>query len=160
MKKHWYVVANRKAMEIFTRAEQNERTKLTPIKVIRNPLGELKRRDLFKSDAGKSVRSVGRAGSIHYSEVKHNDPLDEVALQFAKEIVDYLRKQQIKNSFATLTIVAEPHFLGKIRVSMHPLLKASVSRWVKKDLMNTPKNKLPTFLLAKKRRTRVELPAV
>lgn len=154
MKKNWYVVANRKAARIYIKDESKENSKpLRLVKTIKNPLGELKRKDLFKTQAGKSIRSVGRIGAIHFAEVKRNDPIDEVAIQFAKQITDYLRKQQTKDAFGNLTVVAEPKFLGKIRTSMHPILKDSVQKWIRKDLMNTPQDKLPVFLLAKKRKT-------
>ena len=157
MKKHWYVVANRKRAEIFINKELRDGgNQLTLIKALENPLGDAKRRDLIRHEAGKSHKPIGR-GAVHFAEVKRKDPLEVVAGQFSKKISSYLRDQQLKNNFTGLTIVAEPHFLGILRASMPSELTAAVSKWLRKDLVKTPPAKLPGFLLPKKVKSQIPL---
>lgn len=144
MLEHWFIVVNQKMAKVFT--EVSAANRLKQIEVLDNPLGRERNRNLVKKQAGSGVKSVGR-GAVHYSRTKRHDPHEEASLQFASKIAQYLEKEWKKKSFKTLTVVAEPHFLGKIKAAMDPKLKQLVLKWVGKDLQKTPQKRLAQFLL-------------
>lgn len=141
---HWFVVMSQKTVRILTIARDTNQ--LTQLKLFDNPLGRLRKHDLVKKQAGRGQKSIGRTGLIHYSESKRSDPHEEAALQFAKQITDYLEIKRQQKKFNSLTIVAEPRFIGKVRSCMSPQLKKVVKQWYKKDLLKTPQDKLVQIL--------------
>lgn len=149
---HWYIVANQKEVRIFVK--ESERQQLKLLKILTNPLGREKRRALIRKQAGRGVRSVGHLGSVHYSEPKRRDPHEVAVIQFAREVAQFLEKEKLKKSFKSLTVVAEPHLLGKLRTEMIGSLKASVSSWITKDLQKTPRRELVKMLLPKEKMLR------
>ena len=144
---HWYAVASQKEVRIFVKT--SERPQLKLLKVLTNPLGGEKRRALIKKQAGRGVKSIGHLGSVHYSQPKRHDPHEEAVIQFSKEVAQFLQSEKLRKNFDSLTIVAEPHFLGKLRTEMKPNLQSVVIDWIKKDLQKTPKKELIDFLLPK-----------
>lgn len=145
---HWYVVASQKEARVFIKT--SDRKQLGLLKTLANPLWAVKRRDLVRKEAGRGVKSIGRIGSVSYSQPKRHDPHEEATFQFAKEISQFLESEKLKKSFESLTIVAEPHLLGKIRADMKDGLQKAVTSWLKKDLQKTPQKALVDFLLPKK----------
>lgn len=141
---HWIVVSNQKEAKIFVKTNERQRLKL--LEVLVNPLSGEKRSALIRKQAGRGVKSIGRICSISYSEPKRHDPLEEASIQFAKQFADFLQKEKFKNRFSSVTIVAEPRFLGKLRSVMSSKLKASVVEWIRKDLQKTPKAMLADSL--------------
>ena len=144
---HWFVVASQKEARVFIKT--SDRKQLRLLKSLTNPLGTVKRRDLIRKKAGRGVKSIGRVGSVSYSQPKRHDPHDEAVIQFAKEISQFLESERLNKNFESLTVVAEPHLLGKIRAVMGDYLNNSVTNWIKKDLQKTPKKELADFLLPK-----------
>ena len=142
---HWYVVASQKEARIFVKTSERQQLKL--LKVLTNPLGGIKRRDLIRKQAGRGVKSIGHLGSVHYSQPKRHDPHEEAVIQFSKEVAQFLQSEKLRKKFDSLTIVAEPHLLGKLRTEMKPNLQSVVIDWIKKDLQKTPKKELIDFLL-------------
>ena len=149
MTKPWFVVADQRVARFFTE-EANKELKMH--KILKNSLSNLRRRDLVRHEAGTGMKSLGGRGSAHFREAK-NDPIEEASMQFAREIVHFLKKQQLQKKFTVLTIVAEPHFLGKIRSSMDMPLKNIVKKWIKKDLHKVPSVEFSSRLLSKTKRT-------
>lgn len=145
---HWYIVASQKEVRVFVKSLEKPQLKL--LETLTNPLGGEKRRALVKKQAGKGVKSIGHLGAIYYSEPKRHDPHEEAVIQFAKKIAQFLKKEKLNKNFDSLSIIAEPHLLGKMRAEMSADLKSSVTKWIKKDLQKTPINKLVEFLLPKK----------
>jgi protein required for attachment to host cells len=145
---HWFVVASQKTVRIFT--EVSERNRLKQLQEFDNPLGRERNRALVRKQAGLGVKSAGQ-GSVHYSEKKRHDPHEEAAVQFAKKVCNFLESEFQNKKFKSLTIVAEPHFIGKLRTMMKPALQKFVTEWIKKDLLKTPYKELVCFLLPTKR---------
>lgn len=143
---HWYVVSSQKEIRIFTKTL--ERSNLKILKTLKNPLGEVKKRELIRKQAGHGTKSIGRVGSVHYSETKRHDPHEEAVIQFAKMVAKFLEEEKLKKSFQSLSVIAEPHFLGKIRAELTRDLKGLVTQWIKKDLQKTPQKKLVELLLS------------
>lgn len=145
---HWYIIASQKQVKIIVKTSDGEHVRL--VKKITNSIGGVRNRRLFKKRAGMGIKSMGSRGVVRYLESKSNDPHEAVALHFAKEINRYLEREFHNKSFRYLSIVAEPHFLGKIRSTMSKTLLSVVLGWIKKDLQKTPQAKLIGFLSAQK----------
>lgn len=145
MSDHWFMVASKKEVRIY--AGSPEAGQMILLKSLINPLGQTKRADLIHKEAGRGMKSIGRHSTVRYSEPKRHDPLENSLKQFARSIVHFLEGERQQHRFATLTVVAEPHFLGKLKAEMRPLLRKCVFAWIKKDLQNTPKNLLSDLLL-------------
>ena len=79
---------------------------------------------------------------------KFENPIPEEAstIPFSKEICNYLESEHQSKNFYTLTIAAEPHFSGKIRAVMSPVLQKLVLNWIRKDLEKIPIERLPLHL--------------
>lgn len=76
------------------------------------------------------------------------NPIAEEAssIGFAKQLIRFLNKEhQIKN-FSSLTIAAEPRFLGKIRTQIKSPIKNTVKNWIQKDLIKIPLKQLVDHL--------------
>lgn len=77
-----------------------------------------------------------------------DNPVPEEAstIPFAKEMVEFLEKEFQLKSFESLTVAAEPHFLGKIKEVMPKQIESLVRNWIRKDLFKIPLHKLPSHL--------------
>lgn len=144
---HWIVVASQKEARIFRKSSSTGR--LILVTTFENPLGGERRRNLIRKEAGRGVKSFGRVGAVTYSQTKRNDPVDEAVKQFARDLSRFLDAERLKKSFESMTMVAEPRLLGKIRAEMSSDLLHSVSRWMRKDLQKTPRLELQQMLLSK-----------
>lgn len=147
MNGHWYIVASQKSVRVFTEVAAKPRIKL--IQTVENPLAQEKKKDLVKKQAGKAVKSAGRFGVSRHVEIK-NDPREQSVLQFARQIAKFLDGEKKQKNFQSLTIVAEPHFLGRVKSELTPAVKKTVTDWIQKDLQKTSKKQLEDFLLQKK----------
>lgn len=145
---HWYVVANQREAKIYVKTPHRKQLKL--LNSVVNPLGMEKRRALIKREAGRGVKSMGRAGSVSFSKSDQYNPQEDAIVQFSRQITQFLRSEKLKNSFQSMTLVAEPHLLGLIKAKMNSALKNSTTHWIKKDLQKKPQNELARFLLAPK----------
>ena len=144
---HWFVVASQREARVFIKTSDRRQFRL--LKSLTNPLGTVKRRELIRKKAGRGVKSIGRIASVSYSEPRPHDPHDQANIQFAREISHFLETEKLKKKFESLTMVAEPHLLGKIRNEMKDELKGKVTSWIKKDLQKIPQTALAEFLLPK-----------
>lgn len=152
---HWFLIASQKTAQIFTETPQDGTLK--QVKLFDNPLGRERNRALIRKQAGAGVKSLGRVGAVHYLETKRQDPHEQSAIQFARQIGQFLNEERLCKNFETLTVVAEPSFLGKLRAEMKPRTETSVVDWIKKDLQKIPINKLPGILKLKQRKRQVPL---
>jgi len=141
---HWYVVASQKEARIFVKLSGTTQLKL--LQSLTNPLGALKRSALIKKQAGRGVKSVGQAGSINYSMPKRHDPHEDAISQFSRDLAHFFEAEKLKRSFDSMTVVAAPHFLGKIKSEMSQDLQHYVTHWIKKDLQKSPPHELIHFL--------------
>lgn len=148
---HWFIVASQKEARIFTKTSNRRQLKL--LKTLTNPLGSEKRAALIRKQAGRGVKSIGRVGFVSYSEPKRHDPHEQAVKQFAKDISHFLESEKLKNHFDSLTVIAEPRLLGKIRKEMRSDFQELVMDWVKRDLQKTPTKKLTDFLLPPPKKT-------
>lgn len=141
---HWYVVANREAVKIFI--QNSDLRRLKQIKELNYSLGGAKRSALVRKQAGRGMKRGGGRTLGRFSIIKH-DPKEDVAIQFARKISLFLERERARFHFGSLTVVAEPRFLGKIRKAMGSEVKKCVKTWLARDLNKTPIKELPSFLL-------------
>lgn len=160
---HWYVVGNQRVVRVFSEIAPFEDEipsdvarvmnprgvkKFKLIRAIENPLGRVKTRDLLHQEKGIGVRSLGHFGtSVRYAETKRQNPHEQAANQFARNVVGYLQKERQNKKFSDLTIIAEPHFLGKLRAAMDAPTERKVVQWIKKDLREVTPSRLADIFL-------------
>lgn len=118
---HWYVVANQKQVNVFTQIKDEDESN-----------------NQLKNKYGNKLQLIK----------KFDNPIPEEAssVPFAKEVINYLDKQQQIKSFTSLAVIAEPRFLGKIKAQMKPQLISVVTNWIKKDLHKIPLGHLADHL--------------
>ena len=121
-------------------------------------MGRERKRALIRKQAGRGVKSMGRTGVVRYSQTKRHDPHEAAAIQFAKNVAKFLKKERQQKHFDTLTVVAEPHFLGKLKLAMSLELKKTVHEWIRKDLQKTPQSQLIKFLMPTKAKKNESIP--
>jgi protein required for attachment to host cells len=144
---HWYVVGNQLELKVYT--ESSQRGKLKLVKEFKNSLGKEKKSALIRNTPGKGIVSAGRTGVFRYTQAQRSDPREEAAVQFTREVGKFLDKMGKQKEYSSLTVVAEPKFLGKLRASMGPSTERKVETWLKKDLCKAPKKKLHAALKLK-----------
>jgi protein required for attachment to host cells len=144
--KNWFLVASQKEVRVFIDVS-DRRKRLELVSTIRNPLGDVKRNDLFKRQAGRGIRTVGARGAVHYLDAHRSDPRDQALTQFARYVSGFLESELRRHRFESLTIAAEPHFLGILRAEMATSVNGHVISWLKKDLQKTPARKLADYLV-------------
>jgi protein required for attachment to host cells len=140
MNGYWFIVASQIDARVFTEVKEN---KFRLVKSFSNPLGRERNRVLRRKKPGMGMRSSGHSSSHRQTRVGKHDPHDEVATQFARKIINFLEQAFIKKDFRSLTIVAEPRFLGKLKSAMTPKIKKTVKNWVEKDLEKISAHDLP-----------------
>jgi protein required for attachment to host cells len=118
--------------KIFIQGEGKLNLKV--VKILNNPLGRERSRTLHNKKPGSMMTSGG--GVFRNIERGGISPHEQEAIQFAGTIGRYLKSYLDEKKFKTLTVVAEPHFLGKIKAAMSPRVVESVITWVEKDLLN------------------------
>lgn len=141
----WFIVASQKEARVFVHS--SNRKKFTLINSIENELWTTKKRDLIKREAGRGVKSMGRVGTVRYSQLKRHDPREEATVQFARELIAFLEAERHKKSFDSLIVLAEPHLLGIIRAEMSVNLSKMVTDWIKRNLQKSPEREVNEFLL-------------
>lgn len=73
-------------------------------------------------------------------------PEEASSVPFAKTLIYFLTNEHRLKNFNSLTIAAEPHFLGKIKGQLKPPLNETVKNWIRKDLIKIPLKHLPDHL--------------
>jgi len=82
----------------------------------------------------KAGRSFDSAGQGRHGVGEKDDPKDQVAKRFAKEVGTYLDMKRQGGLYTKLIIVAAPRFLGKLRKSLTDGVSELVSLEIDKDL--------------------------
>ena len=89
-----------------------------------------------------AVSAERRAGQGRHAEEPPTDPKRHAKASFAREIAQTLDDERRKNSFAELTVVAPPQFLGDLRGAMSGELRALIDTEINKDLTKLPLHEL------------------
>ena len=127
--KTWVVVASAARARIF---EVDGRCEpLQEVMDLVNPEDRLQAQAL-KSD--KPGRAFDRLGGQRHAMGTTVSPKEQVAIRFAKQVVDRLDADWHRGRFDSLCVVASPHFLGLLRDRMGNSLTRAVRGEVINDL--------------------------
>lgn len=145
MNGHWYVIAGRDQVKVLSEMKAPNRFRM--VKTITNSLGRLRNQDLKHPERGQTGRRLGGKGPLTYVGLESTDPHEDAAIQFARQIGQYLESELNMEGFYGLTVIAEPKFLGMLRRQMSGRLKQTVEEWVAKDLQKLSLKDLEGVLL-------------
>ncbi len=130
----WIVVASAREARIL---EESTGNKLHQIKIIRNPLGREHNRAMTSDKPGMN-RGKAFSGSGLHAMAKENSPHEDALQVFAKKLVEDLYHDLGEKKVKSLTLIAEPHLLGKLRLLMEKKeIKDLHLKWLNKDLQNS-----------------------
>ena len=129
----WIVVASAREARILEKTAGN---KLHQIKIIRNPLGREHNRAMTTDKPGMN-RGKSFSGSELHAMAKENSPHEDALQAFAKQLVEALCHDANEKNVMQLTLIAEPHLLGKLRLLMGKKeIRGLDLKWINKDLQN------------------------
>lgn len=130
MAKHaWILVADSVRARIFS--VDSATAPLIPIEQLVHPESRLHDRDMKSDRPGRAFDSHG--GGRHATG-KAVSPKEQEAIRFAGEIAAYLDRGRTKGEFRGLVVVADPRFLGILRVALSSEVKKLVTLEVDKEL--------------------------
>lgn len=144
----WFVVVNRKSAKVFEISRKPD--SLTWLKTLRNPLGTTKNRLMTSDKPGMARGKFSKAKGLH-ALTRERDPHEDVAVEFAKKISQFLRDHREEKDYLSLTIAAEPHMMGLVKKAIErDHLKVNI-KWMSKDLEKMSTDKLETMLFTTKK---------
>lgn len=129
MSNYWILAADSTEARLFTREK-----KFSPpveLKDWLHPESRLPGRDLEHDRQGKTFSSHGYGQSDNQ---KHTEPKKREAQDFARELAGHLDAARARGEFDSLSIVAEPSFLGLIRDSLDENTRELIDVEVDKNL--------------------------
>ena len=136
--KTWIAVINRAEARFFeTNSHKNGELKF--LSKIENPKGRMKAIDINADRPGVYTSSATTHRGLL---VKPQSPVERVSQMFALQIARFLEHHRNQNSFDELTVIVEPHYLGKIRAAFSKELAAVVTREIPKDLRKVSNEQL------------------
>jgi protein required for attachment to host cells/ribosome-associated translation inhibitor RaiA len=127
----WIAVCNRAGARIFKKQFHD----VELFHSLDYPLGRERTRALRTDKPSVSRMNFAAGGGTTHRMTGGKDPHEELAVAFSKTVGAYLKNAFQKKQFEHLVVVAEPHFLGLIKLSLDKKVQASVSQWVAKDLV-------------------------
>lgn len=117
------VVANASRCRIFS-----QRARFSPLRKVvdlAHPEARLKAQQI---NADKPGRAFDRSGQGRHAMAAASEPTEEEAERFARTIAEHLERIRIGNHFDSLTIIADPRFLGRIRAHVSKPLDKVIER--------------------------------
>ncbi|MFU8878384.1 MAG: host attachment protein, partial [Wenzhouxiangellaceae bacterium] len=129
MPRFWILVADAAEARLFTREK-----KFSPLVESRDwihPESRLPGRDLERDRQGKTFSSFGHDQSPNQ---KHTEPKKREAREFARDLAKFIDAARARGEFDSLSIVAEPSFLGLLRESLGSGTRALIEHEVGKNL--------------------------
>jgi protein required for attachment to host cells len=115
----WFTLANRTEAKIYLEKMDHQ---FHLVECLSNPQGNLTE---TKLDSDKPGRTSARGQTVQHALDRHFGKHEQIAVEFAASIGDYLNSAAQKDLFDEIVIVAEPHFLGLLneQVSQHSIRK-------------------------------------
>jgi protein required for attachment to host cells len=127
----WYVLANRTDAVFYEDfGDQKFRFK----ERMKNKKGHLTEGQLDSDRPGSGVSSAA-SGSIRHSLDRTFHHHEQVASRFATGIARFLSRKQRAGLFDSLILVAEPHFLGLMRMALPPELKLLIRHEIPREYL-------------------------
>jgi protein required for attachment to host cells len=121
MKSTWILVADNVRARIFTAEAPS--SPLEEIEALTHMEGRLHDREMTSDLPGK-IKNPGGAGGHAFEQP--TDPKKHEASYFAHRIADYLEEAHNASKFEQLLIIAEPSFLGLLRIQLPEQIKKLV----------------------------------
>jgi protein required for attachment to host cells len=78
--------------------------------------------------------AIGGGNAIHHKYEPHMEQSHQDALQFARDIADWLDNAEAAEAFDRLVLVAAPHMLGDLRTVMSKSVEGRIAAEIDKDL--------------------------
>jgi protein required for attachment to host cells len=141
-KRTWIVVGHRGGAKIYEHAGIGRGIKM--IDGMTNPTGRSQNRELVSDRPGRAFASRG-AGGRHTLTAKA-DAHEQALTVFVRDLAQYLRSGLSQKRFERLVLVAEPHFLGKLRKVLPRNVASCVQGAVRKDLFRSDRAELVRHL--------------
>ena len=129
MSKIWIVVADEAKARILSTDKSTE--PLIELDEITSSEGKKAEQDLVSDKSGRSFDSKGHGRHVMSNKTSPNE---QVAINFAKELAEYLEKNRQKKAYLKLLIIAAPHFLGLLRKELSKGVSEIVSLEIDKNL--------------------------
>lgn len=129
MAKFWILAADSTEARLFTRDKKYG--PLTERQDWLHPESRLPGRDLENDRQGKTFSSHGYGQS---DNEKHTAPKKREAQDFARELAKHLDTARANGEFESLSVVAEPSFLGLIRDQVDDRTRDLIDHEVDKNL--------------------------
>jgi protein required for attachment to host cells len=152
METSWIVTADAGRARFF--AESDPSQPLQEIEDMVNEMGRMRPSEIYTDRVGPT----GGTGSIHDTggQVPNKQyeppttPEEQARISFAKAVAGYLLKGHQERRFQKLTLIADPKFLGALRMALDPQLKPLVDREINKDLTHSSGQQLREQIKAHK----------
>jgi len=129
MARYWILAADSTEARLFTR--EKKFSPLTERQDWLHPESRLPGRDLEHDRQGKTFSSHGYGQSDNQ---KHTDPKKREAQDFARELAGHLDTARANGEFESLSIVADPSFLGLLREQLDDNTRELIGVEVDKNL--------------------------
>jgi len=137
----WIVVAGAAQAKVF----KHHRGQLHWLYNLENPMGRPHERE-FHSDRPGMGRARYAFGTAAHSYTSHKSALEQSRDNFARSLATHLAKAWRARRFERLTIVAEPHFFGRLRGHLGPLYNKISPRHIGKGLAGATTLRLQRML--------------
>lgn len=137
----WILIAHRAGAKIFRRNRPSDGIEL--VQEIPFELGRRKNREVNTDRPGRLFASVG---DRRHGLGSHVEPDEHYMDQFAKQLVDLLAKRSADNAYAHLLLVADPQFLGRLRVSLPKPIARLVAGELVKNVEKMPEHEILPIL--------------
>ena len=137
MTAYWILAANSAEARLFVRDK-----KYSPPIERRDwlhPESRLHARDLENDRQGKTFASHGYGQD---DNEKHTEPKTREAQDFARELAAYLNTARANEEFKSLSIIADPSFLGILREHLDNHTRDRITREVTKNLTRESAEKI------------------
>lgn len=125
-------------------------TELTLAERLVDPAAHLHDRDLKSDRPGRAFEGLAQPGrrgaTAHHGVGADRSPRAHEAQLFAQRIMAALQRAHSRGDFDQLVLVAGPHFLGLLRQSLSPALRAALLAELHKDLAHEPTPRLREHL--------------
>lgn len=127
--KTWIVVAGRTEAKIFEYGHKKNSV-VEYVTQLDNPRGRL-RPIAINADRPGSFTSLQTHGT---KLVKAQSPTERIAQEFAIKVADFLAVERRGRKFDEMILIADPHFLGRLRPLLTKEVKQTLVKEVIKDL--------------------------
>ncbi|MBI1861531.1 MAG: host attachment protein [Deltaproteobacteria bacterium] len=115
----WIVVAHRSLAQVFEHSER--RSGLKMVREFPYPKGRMKGKDLLSDRPGRSFDSHSKArgghqtGGPRHSMSSRESPANQGITVLSERVANWLETARQKSQYDELILVAEPHFLGRLK---------------------------------------------